>query len=129
MKKFTLIGASLMMLIPGFLYLVMPQMMLDAASIQLVSVNDHHLVRAAYGGGFLGIAALFGMGAVYPAYERASLMAIAFLLSGFAIGRLYSLVFDGAPAVLFVGVLFAEVLFAALAVLTLRKEPNAALTQ
>lgn len=111
-----------MMFIPGVLYLLVPQMMLDAASIQLVSVNDHHLVRAAYGGGFLGIAALFGIGAIRPTYEHTSLLAIVFLLAGFAVGRICSIVMDGAPAVLFLIVLCAEILFAAMAVLVLRTD-------
>ena len=120
MTKFTLFGAGLMMLVPGLLYLVAPEIMLSAPAIQLRSVNDHHLVRAAYGGGFLGIAALFLLGAVRPAYARTSLLAVAFLLSGFAFGRLYSIAVDGVPTALFLAVLVAELLFAALAVNSLR---------
>jgi len=121
MRKFTLVAAALMMFIPGLLYLVAPQMMLDVPAIKLQSVNDHHLVRAAYGGGFLGIAALFVLGAVRPRHEQASLLAVCFLLSGFAAGRIYSIAIDGVPSLLFVGVLCAEVLFASLAVASLRR--------
>lgn len=122
MKKFVLIGAALMMFIPGLLYLVAPQMMLEPPAIKLQTINDNHLVRAAYGGGFLGIAALFILGVVQRVYERTSLLAIALLLFGFALGRVFSIVVDGTPAVLFLGVLIAELIFGSLAVVVLRKE-------
>ena len=120
MKRLTLVGAGLMMLIPGLLYQFAPQMMLDVPAIKLQSVNDHHLVRAAYGGGFLGIAGLFLLGVVLPEHEKTSLLAASFLLAGFAIGRVYSIFVDGVPSMLFVGVLGAELLFATLAIRSLR---------
>ena len=125
MARFTLFGAGLMMLVPGVLYLVAPQMMLDVPAIRLQSVNDHHLVRAAYGGGFLGMAALFLLGAVKAGHARTSLLAVAFLLPGFAVGRVYSIVVDGRPTPLFLGVLAAEICFALLAAASLRPEARA----
>lgn len=110
-----------MMLIPGVLYLIAPQMMLDVPAIQLHSVNEFHLVRAAYGGGFLGLAALFGAGVRFRSLETSSLLAIATVLSGFALGRLYSIAVDGIPTPLFLVVLGFEVLFAALAAVALRR--------
>ena len=110
-----------MMLIPGVVYLIAPQMMLDVPAIQLHSVNEFHLVRAAYGGGFLGLAALFGAGARFQSLEKSSLLGIAAVLSGFALGRLYSIAVDGLPTPLFLAVLGFEVLFAALAAVALRR--------
>lgn len=121
MPKLTLLGASLMMFIPGILYRVAPQFMLDVPAIRLQSVNDHHLVRAAYGGGFRGIASPFALGAFRPKFEESSLLAVVLLLFGFAIGRIYSIVVDGVPHVFFLGVLAAELSFATSAALALRR--------
>ena len=106
----------------GTLYLIAPQMMLATPAIQLHSVNEYHLVRSAYGGGFLGLAALFGIGARVRSLEKSSLLAIASVLSGFAFGRLYSIAVDGIPTPLFLAVLGFEVFFAALAVIVLRAQ-------
>ncbi len=121
MVKFTLFGAGLMMLIPGVLYLVSPQMMLEAPAIRLQSVNDHHLVRAAYGGAFIGTAALFLLGAFRQPFQQTSLVAVCVLLSGFALGRLVSIAVDGRPVPLYLGILAAEVFFAGLAALALQR--------
>lgn len=104
-----------MMLVPGILYLIAPQVMLNTPQIQLKSVNEFHVFRAAYGGGFLGITSLFAMGVFDRSMERASLWAIVLILSGFAVGRLYSIAIDGIPSSLFVAVLAAEMFFAACA--------------
>ena len=122
MAKFALWGAGLMMVVVGALHLVAPQMMMNPANINLTSTNHFHVVRAAYGGAYLGIATLFLLGAVRPAYQHASLVAIAVLFCGFAFGRLYSITADGVPAPLYLAVLFFEVLFASLATLALRSK-------
>lgn len=121
MVKFTLFGAGLMMLIPGVLYLVDPQMMLEAPAIKLQSIDDHHLVRAAYGGAFIGTAVLFLLGAFRSAFQQTSLIAACVLLSGFALGRIVSIAVDGRPVPLYLGILAAEVFFAGLAALALQR--------
>ena len=122
MAKFALWGAGLMMLVVGALHLLAPQMMMNPANISLTSINHFHVVRAAYGGAYLGIATLFLLGAVRPTYGHASLVAIAVLFCGFASGRLYSITADGVPAPLYLAVLFFEILFASLATLALRSK-------
>lgn len=121
MTKLTLLGAGLIMLVVGALHLLAPQMMMNEPKIELTSVNHFHVIRAAYGGGFLGIAALFLLGAFKPEYSRLSLMAVAVLFFGFAFGRLFSMVVDGPPVGRYFGVLATELVFAVLAVLCLRK--------
>lgn len=121
MTKLTLLGAGLIMLVVGALHLLAPQMMMNEPKIDLTSVNHFHVIRAAYGGGFLGIAALFLLGAFKPEHSRLSLMAVAVLFFGFAFGRLFSMVVDGAPVGRYSGVLATELVFAVLAVLCLRK--------
>jgi hypothetical protein len=121
MARFTLISAGLMMLVIGALHLVAPQMMMDAPKVQLTSTNHFHVIRTAYGGAYLGIAALFLLGLLRPTYERTSLIAVALLFCGFAVGRLYSIAVDGLPVPLYLAVLAFELVFATLALLALRK--------
>lgn len=122
MSKLTLLGAGLMMLVVGALHLAAPQMMMDAPGIRLNSVNHLHLVRAAYGGAYLGIAALFLSGLFRPKLQDSSLLAVLLLFGGFAFGRVTSIVVDGVPVALYLAVLCFEVLFALLALLSLRRD-------
>lgn len=121
MAKVTLIGAGIMMLVIGALHLVAPQMMMDAPKIQLTSTNHLHIIRAAYGGAYLGIATLFLLGLIRPEHRQTSLMSVAILFYGFAFGRLYSILADGLPVALYLAVLTFEVAFATLAVLAMRR--------
>lgn len=121
MARVTLIGAGVMMLVIGALHLVAPQMMMEAPKIQLTSTNHYHVIRAAYGGAYLGIAALFLLGLFRPEHQPTSLLSVALLFYGFAVGRLYSILADGLPVALYLAVLAFEVLFATMAVLTLRR--------
>ena len=123
MNKVTLWGAGLMMLVVGALHLFAPQMMMRDPGIELTTTNHLHVIRAAYGGAYLGIATLFLLGAVNANFSRFSLVAIGVLFSGFALGRIFSIAVDGLPVPLYLGVLSAEVIVAILAVLSLRK-PN-----
>ena len=121
MARFTLFGAGLMMLVVGALHLLAPQMMMREPGIELTSVNHFHVIRAAYGGAYLGIAALFLAGAIRRIDVRAALVAVVLLFGGFAFGRLYSIVADGVPVGLYLGVLAAEVFFTACALVALRR--------
>lgn len=122
MSKITLIGAGLMMLVIGALHLVAPQMMMETPNIQLTSVNHRHVIRTAYGGAYLGIAALFLLGLAWAEQRRTSLLAVALLFSGFAFGRLISIFVDGLPVALYLAVLAFELVFAALAIFSLRRQ-------
>lgn len=108
-------GAGAMMLIVGGLHLVAPRMMMEAPAIELTSANHHHVIRAAYGGAYLGIAALFLLGLVSRARRAFALLAVSVLFAGFAFGRLVSIVVDGLPVGLYLGVLAFELTFAILA--------------
>ena len=120
MSKITLWGAGLMMLVVGALHLVAPQMMMQPANFTMTWASHFHIIRAAYGGAYIGIAVLFLAGLFAPAYRRASLFAVAILFCGFACGRLVSIAVDGLPAPLYLAVLAFEVVFATLAVISLR---------
>lgn len=115
-------GAGAMMLMVGGLHLVAPQMMMDTPAIELTSVNHHHVIRAAYGGAYLGIAALFLLGLVSRARRAFALESVSVLFTGFAFGRLVSIALDGLPVGLYLGVLAFELTFATLAFLANRQE-------
>lgn len=122
MTRLTLFGAGLMMLVVGLLHLAAPQMMMREPGIALTSVNHFHVVRAAYGGAYLGIAALFLAGATRRIAPRPALSAVTLIFGGFAFGRLVSIAADGVPVPLYLGVLAAELFFCACAVIALRRE-------
>jgi low temperature requirement protein LtrA len=119
--RFTLFGAGLMMLVVGGLHLLNPQMMMREPGVVLSSANHFHVVRAAYGGAYLGIAALFLAGALRRIDARAALAAVILIFGGFALGRVVSIVADGMPVPLYLGVLAAELCFAVCALLALRR--------
>ncbi|MBL8330886.1 MAG: DUF4345 domain-containing protein [Rubrivivax sp.] len=121
MTRFTLLGAGLMMLVVGALHLLNPQMMMREPGIVLSSTNHFHVVRAAYGGAYLGIAALFLAGAWRRIDVQAALAAVVLLFGGFALGRIVSIAVDGMPVPLYLGVLSAELFFVVCAVLALRR--------
>jgi hypothetical protein len=110
------------MLVVGTLHLVAPQMMMEAPAIQLTTVNHRHLIRAALGGAFIGIATLFLLGLLRASMRTFALISIAVLFSGFAFGRLVSIVLDGMPAGMFLAILTFELIFAGLAFSALREE-------
>lgn len=121
MKKIVLFGAGLTMLVVGSLHLFAPQMMMKEPGIELTTINHLHVIRAAYGGAYLGFAALFLLGAVNPNFSRFSLVAIALVFSGIALGRIFSIAMDGLPVPRYLGVLSVEIFFTILALLSLRK--------
>jgi hypothetical protein len=112
----------MVMLVVGTLHIVVPQMMMEPPAIELTSVNHLHLVRAALGGAFVGIATLFLLGLVAQTMRASALLAVFVLFSGFAFGRLVSIFVDGIPVGMFLGILSFELIFAGLALLAWRGE-------
>ena len=106
----------------GLVYLLAPMVLVGANGMTLESVNEYHSTRAAYGGAFVGFGLLFLAGAMQVALRRTALIALATFMSGFAAGRVVSLVLDGWPAPAFLAILGTEVVLAALALAALRRE-------
>ena len=113
--------AGLMMVVIGVLHLFAPQMMMATPGIELTSTNHFHVVRAAYGGAYIGIGVLFLAGLLRESLRRSSLLAVAVIFSGFALGRLVSIVLDGTPVALYLAVLAFELACAVLALLAARR--------
>jgi hypothetical protein len=122
MRLFTLWGAGLVMLVVGGLHLFNPQMMMNTPAIELSTVNHLHIIRAAYGGAYLGIACLFLLGALGRIDRRFALLSVLILFTGFALGRLFSMAVDGPPVGLYFRVLGVELFFAVCAFLALKKD-------
>ena len=120
MRLFTLWGAGLMMLVVGALHLINPQMMMNTPGVELSTVNHLHIIRAAYGGSYLGMACLFILGALGRIDRHFALVSVVVLFSGFALGRLVSIAVDGSPVGLYLGVLGAELFFAVCAITALK---------
>lgn len=121
LAKVTLWGAGITMLVVGGLHLFNPQMMMDTPQIQLSTVNHLHVIRAAYGGAYLGIATLFLLGALGRIPVRVGLLSVLVLFGGFAVGRLFSMAVDGMPVALYFRVLGTELFFMVCAAVALRK--------
>ena len=120
MKLFTLWGAGLMMLVVGALHLINPQMMMNTPGVELSTVNHLHIIRAAYGGSYLGLACLVLLGALGRIDRHFALVSVLILFSGFALGRVVSMAVDGPPVGLYFGVLAAELFFAVCASMALK---------
>ncbi|HRK23852.1 MAG TPA: DUF4345 domain-containing protein [Beijerinckiaceae bacterium] len=116
MKSPVLIVAGLMMVVIGTLHLIAPQMMMETPGVALTSTNHFHIIRAAYGGAYIGIGVLFLLGAWCADFRRSSLLAVAVLFGGFAAGRLVSILVDGVPVALYLVVLAFELVCALFAI-------------
>lgn len=109
-----------MFLIVGVLHLFAPQMMREPG-IDLSKVNHLHTIRVESGDAYLYLAARFLLRTVKVEAAPFSLIAVAVLFSVFALGRIFSIAVDGVPVPLYLGALAAEVCFATLAALSLKK--------
>jgi len=114
-KGFVLISAALGVGAIGTGYLISPQYMLAFYSVTLDSINEASIIRSVYGGLFLGFAVLFLAGALKQEYSRPALLALLAFMGGFAVGRVISLLADGVPSPLVLGLFGLEVTFASAA--------------
>ncbi len=110
-----LLSASLGIGAVGLGYLVSPQFMYGLYGIGLESVNELNMVRSAYGGLFLGFAALFLLGALSTNLAKPALIALLAFMAGFALGRTVSVFVDGIPSPLILSLIVFEITYTALA--------------
>ena len=115
LKAIALLSASLGIGVIGLGYLFSPQMMYGLYGIGLETVNEANMVRSAYGGLFLGFAVLFFLGARRDQLATPALVALLTFMSGFALGRIVSVLVDGVPAPLILLLIVFEITYAALA--------------
>lgn len=115
LKGVVLLSASIGIGLIGLGYLISPQFMYGLYGIELETVNEANMVRSAYGGLFLGFAALFFLGVRRDQLATPSLIALLTFMGGFAIGRVISIIVDGMPSPLVLSLLVFEIIYSALA--------------
>ena len=110
-KKLLLISASLGIGSIGIGYLISPVFMYGFYDIEILSTNEFNMVRGAYGGLFLSFSVLFFIGAFNEKISTLSLVSLFVFMSGFALGRITSIVIDGAPGIFITGLLLCEIFY------------------
>ncbi|MBK7974953.1 MAG: DUF4345 domain-containing protein [Deltaproteobacteria bacterium] len=85
MQNWVLRTAALAVGIIGFGYLLVPARVLGIYGVELHSVTETAIVRAAYGGLFVAFALLFALGSQRDALARPALIALATFMSGFGL--------------------------------------------
>lgn len=83
--------------------------------------NQTHVFRAIMGL-YLANAAFWLMAAIKPELRRPALWVLFLFMSGLAAGRVLSIFLDGMPGIVLVFYLLAELVFAGLALLLLRRK-------
>ena len=81
----------------GVLAIARPERILAFVGIPALSRDGRNEVRAVYGGFGLAIAALLGATGFDAGIRSGALLAVALALFGMAVGRLLSVLLDGAP--------------------------------
>ena len=101
----------------GLLYLLDPNLLLSVYGLETGSAGMDNMLRASYGGLYLGSAALFMIGARSAERQRDALAFLALFMAAAALGRVASMIAVGAPP-LTIGMLLAyECVVAVLALL------------
>ena len=102
-------------------YGVVPELSLGwLFGISVEVPNGAHIFRGIMGL-YLGMAALWILGAMNERYERAAILSEIFFMSGLALGRLLSVLVDGQPHWLLVGYILVEVVLAVAGIALLRR--------
>ena len=104
-------GATLALI--GIAYCLDPNLLLSRYEISVAGVSEDNMYRGAYGGLFITLGMAIGYGFFSAQFRQtATLIALVFM-SGFAIGRVASIVSLGTPHEQIVGLLVFEIVFAA----------------
>lgn len=113
----------------GLAYLYDPNLLLGSYGLSVGSIGIDNMMRATYGGLFLGLAFLLAPGALKVAQHREALLLATLIMAGLAIGRLASLLGAGVPPSGLYGLLFYEAVVALIGGLLLfQKRPETILT-
>ncbi len=110
-NKVLLISASLGIGVVGLGYLISPQFMYGLYNIDITSTNQFNMVRGAYSGLFLSFSLLFFVGAINEKIEFPAMVSLFVFMSGFAIGRITSVVLEGMPGFRIIGLLLFELFY------------------
>lgn len=94
----------------GLGYLYNPNLLLARYGLETGSAAMDNMLRGAYGGLFVGVAAAFAYGAFVPARTTDALLLTLLFMGGFALGRGVSIVRVGSPGRLVSGLLGYEII-------------------
>ena len=120
LKDYILLSASAGVGIVGVGYLFSPEFMYSLYDIEILSVNELSMVRSVFGGLFIAFSILFLVGVIFNDLLILSLMGLVTFMSGLALGRVVSIVIDGVPEALLLGLLLLEVSYSLLGAYLLR---------
>lgn len=81
----------------GLGYLWSPNRLLARYELETGGPAMDNMLRSAYGGLFVGMAAILALGALVPSRTRDALWFTLLFMGGFAVGRIVSLVRVGSP--------------------------------
>ena len=93
----------------GVSYLYDPNLLLARYGLEAKSASMDNMLRGAYGGLFVGMAAIFACGALVPTRTADALLFTVLFMGGFLVGRVVSVARVGAPSRGIYGLLAYEV--------------------
>ena len=126
MSRVALILNGLVFTGVGLATLIDPAGMLASFKIALVEPTALAHVRSIQGGGMASAGVLMWLGYLRADFRRPALVAAAFVMSGFALGRIVGVLLDGATDFSVLSGAGIEALLGSLALFALRREESVA---
>ena len=121
MTRFYLLFSAAGLLLVALSYGVAPVSVLPAIlDVTVEGIDLTHILRAIMGL-YLGMIALWILGAFRSNFTRAAVIAEVFFMIGLAFGRVLSIVVDGVPSILLIGYTVVEIAMGLWGILFLRK--------
>lgn len=108
----------------GLAYLYDPNLLLARYGLETGGAAMDNMLRAVYGGLFVGIAALLALGVVKADRLRDMLGLATIFFASQAIGRIASVALAGSPASTVLGLLYYELAATAIGLLLFLKQPR-----
>lgn len=124
LAKFSIFITTLAFLGIGLFCLFAPIEASSLVDIQLSNSTAITDFRANYGGCIIGIGVFYVYCFLNPDYIRLGLILQFLSFSGFVVGRVVGIIFDGIPKPLLIYFLIAELLMVILAIISLNKVGN-----
>ena len=122
MSRIALVLNGLVFTLIGVMTLLDPAGMLASFDIELSSPVALAHERSIQGGAMASAGVLMWLGLMRPDFRRPALIAAAFVMWGYALGRLLGVIVDGATDSAVLGGVGIEALLGSLAVVALRRE-------
>ena len=108
----------------GLAYLYDPNLLLGRYGLKTGGAGLDNMLRSTYGGVFVGVAAIFLLGALHDTRRRDALALAAIFMGGLALGRLMSIASLGAPPASLMPLLYYEIAAAIIAAALYSRSPS-----